>query len=441
MIKYPAMTVPLDRFYHFVEKIACEIYGAAVVVMRFWPHGSKNIENLSPMPTYWHDWTDTVIHPVVYCNDQEPLTYEFYRQNLRIFDNDWIDLLKSLDFFIGPKNLNYVQNAFQKNILLHSEKRSNEIEKYVADGELIPVYYWSHAVIARDWYRYATHENFEKKIQKRFLIYNRSWTGSREYRLGFADLLIEHDLVDQCQTWFNPMDGDQHYKQHNFARQAWCPEHLLENYFPPSSATSCSSADFCTQDYQSTEIEVVLETLFDDERLHLTEKSLRPIACQQPFILMATHGSLQYLRDYGFQTFDTVWDESYDQIIDPVERMQAIIKVMQEISAWSATQRLENAEHMQSIVDHNHQHFFSEAFFDQIIMELRNNMQNAFDQITADPGFDQWIDRWKIRFENKEIQAFTDKDKHPHTANLEKYNRVLKFIEHYPKTVANKIGK
>jgi hypothetical protein len=430
------MFIPLDRLYHFIENIACEIYGHAVVIYRFWPHGSKNIQDLNPMPTFWLSWADCLIHPAVWCHDQEPLAYESFSKNPRIHKDTFTNLTKSLNLFDAPENLHWAKNVFKKNILLHSEKRSQNVEKY-SNIKLLPVYYWSHAVIASDWFRYAVHENFKKNTNKCFLIYNRAWTGTREYRLKFTDLLIKHALVDYCHTWFNPVDGDHDYKDHVFTNQEWRTNHVLEQYFSPTDATSCASADFCTKDYQSTEIEVVLETLFDDDRLHLTEKSLRPIACKQPFILMATHGSLQYLRDYGFETFDSVWDESYDQIQDPVLRMQAIIDVMRDISAWSAEEWISNKHRLAQIAEHNQKHFFSETFADKVIMELRTNMKNAFAQIQADPGFDTWIAGWQKRLQHEEIQKFMDQPhENPLFPNRRDYERVLKFIADYPKHVA-----
>ena len=430
------MYIPLDRLYHFIEKIACETYGHAVVIYRFWPHGSKNIEDLNPMPTFFHTWADSQIHPIVWCHDQEPLAYELLGKTLRIQKNKFTDLAKSLNLFLDPNNLRYAANVFKKNILLHSEKRSQNVEKY-SNIKLLPVYYWSHAVIARDWFRYAQHENFKKSANKLFLIYNRAWTGTREYRLKFTDLLVKHALVDLCHSWFNPVDCDHDYKHHVFTNQEWRPDHVLEQYFSPTNTLSCSSADFCTKDYQSTEIEVVLETLFDDDRLHLTEKSLRPIACRQPFILVATHGSLQYLHDYGFQTFDSVWDERYDQIEDPVLRMQAIIDVMRDISAWSAEEWISKKHRLAQITDHNQKHFFSEDFSYKITTELRTNMMHAFAQIQADPGFDTWIARWQGRLQHEEMQKFMDNEKDPLMPNRQDYECVLKFIADYPKRVAN----
>jgi hypothetical protein len=430
------MSIPLDRLYQYIENIASNIYGDSVIIYRFWPNGSKNIQDLHLLRTY-STWLELMTRPSVWCHDQEPLAHEFYRQQAQsLKTSKFVDLLKSLDLFSPPQNLNYIRNIFQKNILLHSEKRSKEIEKYQTDNELIPVYYWSHAVIARDWFRYAQQENFKKSTRKQFLIYNRAWTGTREYRLRFSDLLIEHDLADQCLTFCNPIEDGQHYQDHTFINPAWTPKHVLENYFQTSTADSSASADFSTEDYQSTNVEVVLETLFDDNRLHLTEKSLRPIACRQPFILMSTPGSLQYLRDYGFQTFDTVWNEGYDLIQDPYQRMRAIIDVMCDISSWSDARRHANQQRMEQIVHHNQTHFFSQDFSDRIINELQTNMLEAFNQIKSDPGFDQWIKRWQGFLQSPKIQEFmncNEQDSFRPVTDPSKtqYKRILEFIEQY----------
>ena len=427
--KYLHMPVPLDRLYHFIEGVASEIYNNPVIIYRFWPHGSKNIQDLNPLKHY--DWAQQQQRLGIWCHDQEPLPTVIDKRKVK---SAWNDLLHSLDL-VQPrtKGVNWRRNMFKKNILLHSEKRSHVIDQYVKDDELIPVYHWSHAVIARDWFRYAEHENFQKKVKKCFLIYNRAWSGTREYRLKFSDLLVEHGLVDHCLTFCNPTEDGKHYDTHTFQDPVWRPGHVLENYFPPSQANSCASADFDSEDYRSTEIEVVLETLWEDDRLHLTEKSLRPIACRQPFILAATHGSLQYLRDYGFRTFDTIWDETYDTIVDPYQRMQAIIKLLREITTWSAVQRRDNIQRMQQVADHNHNHFFSKVFFNQVIDELRTNMAKAFDQITQDPGFDKW--QHFLQF--AQVQDFLNVNQDTGQPTRQQYEQVLESIGQHTKIIAD----
>ena len=334
-----------------------------------------------------------------------------------------------------------MSNIFDKSLLVHSEKRSKNLQQYLQttdtqpNSQLLSVYYWSHALIARDWFRFAEHETFCKKNPKLFLVYNRAWSGTREYRLKFTDLLIENNIINQCLTFCNPEENGIHYHDHKFKNSVWKPNHVLEKHIGPTMADSSSSADFDTENYNSTLIEVVLETLFDDDRLHLTEKSLRPIACCQPFILVATHGSLAYLRSYGFKTFDTVWDESYDNIEDPVERMQAIIKTMIDISNWNDTQRSEKINRVYEIAKYNQKHFFSQSFFNLITEELQTNLNIAFEQIKTDPAFEKFIRHWENLLKSQQVNEFLDSNMDLTQPTRKKYVEICEFITQYPKSV------
>jgi hypothetical protein len=151
----------------------------------------------------------------------------------------------------------------------------------------------------------------------------------------------------------------------------------LETQFEPCTVDATASADYHTTDYAHTGIEIVLETLFDDTRWHLTEKSLRPIACGRPFILAATPGSLAYLRSYGFETFGNLIDESYDQIIDPVKRLECITAEMSRISKLPQKQKLQLWQALYQIADRNKQLFFSDAWQQQIFDEFVRNFNQG----------------------------------------------------------------
>jgi hypothetical protein len=380
---------------------------------------------------------------LIWCNDQEPLDYEFYVEQTQNFVNNntkLTPLLKSFNLDRTIKNLNYQSNIFEKNLLLHSEKQSHNLTKYQLDNELIPVYYWSHAVIAQDWFRYAKHETFQKCTKKTFLIYNRAWSGTREYRLRFSDLLIERNLIDQCQTSNNPVDAELniHYTDHTFNNPSWKPVNILENFLLPTTADATSSADFNTADYNATDIEVVLETLFDDNRLHLTEKSLRPIACGQPFILASTCGSLEYLRGYGFKTFDTVWDESYYQSAKSEERLTAIVNLMQQISAWNESTKKNKLAQAQEIAEYNRQWFFSQNFFNLVINELKTNLKLAFEELGQCNNYKPWIDRWQKCLNYPEVVEFLKTNQDSNFPTLNVVNQVLLIAKNQLAKVKNK---
>jgi hypothetical protein len=301
------------------------------------------------------------------------------------------DVLQQLN--LSKKNLrDYPIEIWDHAVLLHSEQRSSQVEQYQQDG-FVTAYYWSHGIIACDWFRFAQHIDQQKNVRKTFLIYNRAWAGTREYRLKFVELLIDWQLTDDCTTTANPIDPDTntHYSDHQFTNPNWCPTKSIENYFPTNTSCSTYSAKFDMADYETTEIEVVLETLFDDTRWHLTEKSLRPIAMAQPFILVGTAGSLEYLRSYGFKTFDTVWSEAYDRITDPGLRLELVAGIMKTIATWDPATRREKMQQAQAIADFNKQHFFSQEFFDRVRNELNQNLLLAFTELQRKQSGHEWF--------------------------------------------------
>jgi hypothetical protein len=278
--------------------------------------------------------------------------------------------------------------------LCHSEKNSKDLELYQQHG-FIGVYYWCHALISRDWYRYAELDpklavNFEN-ITHDFLIYNRAWSGTREYRLTLAEMLADNDLISCCRTTFSAIDNQLSYTQHTFTNADLAiSRDDLHDLYPPNTHVASASADYNNQDYATIGIEVVLETLFDDSRHHLTEKTLRPIACGRPFILVATAGSLKYLKQYGFETFDGIIDETYDTIPDPRERLVAITQEIKRISSLDRNQKRLLWHKLYAIAERNKQLFFSNDWHDRIVKEFKDNFDSAVGQMTA---LGKWQDK------------------------------------------------
>jgi hypothetical protein len=390
------MSIPLDRLYQFVESVAQNILQDRVLIYHFYPHGSKNVEDMSGLRN--EDWQIVQLSTSLYCNDQEPLDYQYYKTvNRKVWHPTFVPLVHFLKH----------RTVYEKVLLLHSERHSTNVEQYQQD-QFITVYWWSHAAIALDWFRYARHVELKKQSKKTFLVYNRAWSGTREYRLRFAELLVQLNLQDSCQTSINPVEPELgiHYDCHKFKNPAWRPQTALEDYFPINTTPSHYSADFDADDYNATDIEVVLETLFDDARLHLTEKSLRPIALAQPFILAATAGSLEYLRSYGFKTFGNVWDESYDLVEDPAERLIQIAELMKYISNWLPHQRERNMAEAQAIANYNQQHFFSQEFFNQVTNELTANLTTALAKVQGTRNLQAWVDRWNTYLSDTDLVKY-----------------------------------
>lgn len=396
------MSVPLDRLYNFLYDIANR---SDLLIYQFFPHGSRKLEDLQDLFTIGLEksWFQLMTRPCMILHDQEPLMYYLYtKQDFKNYlekkyhgcPDSLLDLVASMHL---RACVTATSNVYDQTLLCHSEQNSNDLDLYLKHG-FIGVYYWCHALLARDWYRYAELDpmlavNF-KNITHDFLIYNRAWTGTREYRLTLTEALADNDLISCCQIKFSATDNHQHYTQHTFANQNLAIHRQdLHELYPANDHTSKASADYNNQDYATTAVEVVLETLFDDSRHYLTEKTLRPIACGRPFILTATAGSLEYLKKYGFETFSGLIDETYDTIVNPRERLLAILQEIKRISKLELSEKKSLWSKLYAIAERNKKLFFSQAWHYKIVKEFKDNFDLATSQLTVSGHYQNKIDQ------------------------------------------------
>jgi hypothetical protein len=193
-----------------------------------------------------------------------------------------------------------------------------------------------------------------------------------------SELLIEQGLHECSLTSCNFQDQGNYYKDYKFSNPKLAIQRFdFEKFFKHNTWSSNASAQYVAKDYNDSRFEVVLETMFDDDRLHLTEKTLRPIACGKPFLLAGTHGSLAYLHSYGFETFAPWIDESYDTIEDPLERLHAIVKEMKRISQLTDQEKQHLSVELDKIAQRNKIKFFSDNFFQQVLSEYQTNITSA----------------------------------------------------------------
>lgn len=84
--------------------------------------------------------------------------------------------------------------------------------------------------------------------------------------------------------------------------------------------------------YQATFCSFVNETYIDQNHdVFFTEKTFKPMAYGHPFLLFSSAGALASLRSLGFETFATVFDESYDMIESPQKRFEHLLLEVQRI--------------------------------------------------------------------------------------------------------------
>ena len=422
------MSIPLDNLHNWVESLL----PTPACVYVFHPHGTKNISNLLWLKDY--DLSTKFKLPAVIMHDQEPLDWNLYNCPDQ-WQQLWKEKFESSAVHFEGRNKNNTTNQidlppelydlkfthfskfnlksevlrknaiiYDQTILVHSEKNSVDLKHY-RDNDFLCVHYWAHAVIARDWFRFAEYDvrlTAHNQSQNTFLIYCRDWSHRREYRLKFLELLIENNLHHHSQTSVMHVNSDDvHFLDYKFLNTRFKIDNpTLIDQIPNNEFSSAASAEYNPDDFINYQISVVLETVFDDQRIHLTEKTLKPIACGHPFILAAGAGALDYVRSYGFKTFAPWIDESYDQESDSLRRMEKIMWSMTQIQNLQGQEREDFFQQIKSIAEFNKRHFFSDAFFDQVKNELKDNLDLAMQQVAKSRGkhYLEWL---KILKKNK----------------------------------------
>lgn len=261
----------------------------------------------------------------------------------RVFFFDQEPMVRSLDKELWD-------HVFQEPTIFANSELNSVDKAYVQShySNFVDWYYFSHAILANEWFgsQLKTSANYYNlsEYKKYFLFDCNLITNNRQYRLFFIKQLIEKDLINYSYYSFNPdLNWTDNVKQNNFFNltekdfnildrlkknsydnfgKSKHDREIINNSVPLSTVLPIDHL-------KETFLYVVLETCCIENKKHLTEKIFKPIAAGKPFILIGGYKNLEYIRNTGFETFGDLWDESYDNILDPKERICKIIDLLE----------------------------------------------------------------------------------------------------------------
>ena len=335
--------------------------------------------------------------PVNFCDlaEKKQLPYVVYENE---YSRDWNDIVLP----ILRKDPTFLKK--HPSIIVTSEK-SMLLSLYLKKYNMHELYYFFHGFAALDWYRGYYALNSNKSIVKQynydFISFNRIINNDRSYRIYLVSLLKEQGLLEKGLVSFNVTDNlfddwrdevadpntklSEHAKRHaeqhliNISKLVIDKEQLPGNASAdiPRNIDSYIAPEYDKPADVDAFWHIVTETVFYYDKLHLTEKIFKPIVSKQPFMLLAAPGNLEYLRSYGFKTFDECWNESYDLETDSQYRLVAITDLMKQIVDWDAETYTNKMTQALATADYNRQHFFSKEFFNQVVDELKTNLKSG----------------------------------------------------------------
>ena len=105
--------------------------------------------------------------------------------------------------------------------------------------------------------------------------------------------------------------------------------------------------------YLDSYLNITTETDFINPTGYASEKVWKPFGFFQPVLLVGSQGTLEFIRSFGFKTFDGFIDESYDKEKDNVKRFELIEKEIIKLSKMSKQEVHDWYWSMEDILVHN----------------------------------------------------------------------------------------
>lgn len=299
-------------------------------------------------------------------------------------DQEPIDCLSILEKF-PPERL--LPN-YPAKLLINSE-HSHDKDFILDKLAMQDVHYFYHALVCSEWYRnyryFPTEVNFD--FTNVFISFNHLSLDKRLHRTNLLVELAQQGLLSRGLVSYKLNRRDAIIESAN-SYTLLPSEHrsniinnvdLLNNLtLDETDIHGALSATINVPLMQRAFVSLVTETAYYENKVHLTEKIFKPIVAKMPFLVLAGAGNLDYLRSYGFKTFGDYWDESYDNIKDNSLRFAAVLSQLKYLANLPHKELVEMKKDMQNILEHNHQHFYTDMRT-LVVNEFVDNLATALD--------------------------------------------------------------
>jgi hypothetical protein len=336
-------------------------------------------------------------HNYIFFFDQEPIhlsmhfaTFQRVRElNVDIHSGWYVSRPNNTPLAPIPKQLQNKRPGY----IVTSERNSENVEALCERFGWTPLYYFFHGWAALDWYR-GYDKTFlitpwqDRKITKTFIAPNRIVAGERRHRLEMLYHIFRNGMTDNhiscpavCPAEnITILDAVQPLaKRYPDIHQVFARQSLPINFAGEADHPMHSCWLSLFDEAAESLLYLVTETVATGRRHHITEKTFKPIAMGMPFVIVGTQGSLEYLRSYGFRTFEGIWDESYDQAEDDV-RIERIASLLRSLDELSPAGKQDLFEQSQEVIEHNWNHFYGgdfEAILWQELQDMLNEIESS----------------------------------------------------------------
>lgn len=239
--------------------------------------------------------------------------------------------IQERDFWVKP--LNNFCSSIPNPVVVFTGKLTPDIEydmpstrfKYhrISMFDLVSNFHWNKRIenIQRNWGK----DCYQLKNKKFYWASSKDWYTRRFILAG----IINNNLLGDGLTNYKCVHTDipgpwvQHQVEHTASSYITEQCNSIADQIPlPALDNTIEFSQTNVDFYLNSYLGIVSDTFFDNG-VFLSEKVFNAINYQQLFFYIGHHGSLKYLRDQGYYTFDNIIDTSYDSIVESGKRLIA----------------------------------------------------------------------------------------------------------------------
>jgi len=221
--------------------------------------------------------------------------------------------------------------------------------------ELVSNLHWSRRT--ENQLRDSINDCIRERKHKFYWASSKDWYTRRYILAGLINnQLIDDNLVNyKCVHTDIPGPWIQHRITSTWAAHIDQECHSIDNQIPlPAIDNTVEFSQTDVNFYLDSYLGIITDTFFDNG-VFVSEKVFNAMNYQQLFFYMGYSGTLRYLREQGYQTFDDIIDTSYDDIVEPGARLVAARKSLLDFLKQSTDTIAAAYEKSQPAIQHNKQ--------------------------------------------------------------------------------------
>jgi len=307
-------------------------------------------------PTYLLQLKEKKIKPLIIMVTE---CWELFLQNRRTKLSPYKKIIKRfLEYGIEENEIHWIVNSI--NI-------EQEINKARKKGTIIKAKFYHFNFFLQQQAHMVTNFKETNNIQWHFASLAQGT--HRHHRYGITYGLYHYDLIKKgkisCPEFKNfkynfvstpsliNLDTEQYLKKFSFYKNNLEGFEKLLPLILDDKVDQYYNYEYENNIMKDVFINLVNETHHPNNTFFVTEKTFRSIAHGKPFLINGDPCTLNYLKSLGFKTFERWWDEKYDEIEDEWLRIEALLKIINNICSRSTEECINLYQEMLPTLKHN----------------------------------------------------------------------------------------